>query len=219
MKSHSTLTSYTYKITRFLLSPIIRLTWVKSHINTHHIKNHKHGGIVAANHQSFFDFLCLVAVADRNIHFLSAEKFFTHKVWRILMLATGQIKVERETHDKSYVHTAVKIHLEKKDLIGIFPEGTRSKSPTDMLKAYTGVARYALEHKVPVIPVGIKGAHEIHNKDSKGLVFKKNIEIIVGEPMSFLHIEADITNRDILEDVTTQIMREIARLSGKTYPH
>lgn len=219
MKSHGTLTKYSYMFVRTIIGPVIRLIWVKSHVNTHHIKNHRKGGIVAANHQSFFDFLCLVSVSKKNIHFLSAEKFFKHPAWKFLMLATGQIKVERLATDKSTVHENVKIHLAKNNLIGIFPEGTRSKSDTEMLKAYTGVARYALLHNVPVIPVGIRGAHKIHNKDSKKLIFKKNVEVIVGEPMYFTEYVGDFKDSDILEKVTKSIMLQIAHLSGKTYPH
>lgn len=219
MKSHGTLTKYSYLLVRAILGPIVRMIWVKSHQNTHHIKNHTKAGIVAANHQSFFDFLCLVAVSKKNIHFLSAEKFFKHPAWRLLMIATGQIKVERVATDKSVVHENVKIHLKKNNIIGIFPEGTRSKSDTEMLKAYTGVARYALEHNVPVIPVGIKGAHLIHNKDSKKLVYKKNVEIVVGEPMYFTEFYLEYKNPEVLESVTKQVMNQIAHLSGKTYPH
>lgn len=219
VKSHSTLTKYTYKITRFLFSPIIRIVWIKSHTGIDHIKKHKTGGIIAANHQSFFDFLCLISATNKNIHFLSAEKFFKHKVWRMLMIITGQIKVERTSHDKSEVHQSVKHHLNKKHLVGIFPEGTRSPSPTDMLKAFTGVARYALEHNVPVIPVGIKGTHDIHNKESKKLLFKKNVELVVGEPMYFTYSEGSHLNKDLLEEITYNIMKEISRLSGKVYPY
>lgn len=219
MKSHSTIIKYTYTLTRIILVPIIRFIWIKSHSNIHHIKNHKSGGIIAANHQSFFDFLCLVSVTNKNIHFLSAERFFHHKVWRILMIITGQIKVERKSHDKSDVHEAVKYHLDKKHLVGIFPEGTRSPSSTEMLKAFTGVARYALEHNVPVIPAGIKGTHDIHNKDSKKLLFKKNVEIVFGEPLIFTYNSGDHANKEILEKVTYKIMKEISRLSGKNYPY
>ncbi|MES2623047.1 MAG: lysophospholipid acyltransferase family protein [Patescibacteria group bacterium] len=219
MQSHSTLTTYTYKAIRSILGPIIRTIWVKSHTNIHHIKTHKKAAIVAANHQSFFDFLCLVSVSGRNIHFLSAEKFFKRGLWKPLMVGTGQIKVERNATDKSVVHSRVKTHILKNDLVGIFPEGTRAPSETEMLKAYTGVARYALEHNVPVIPVGIKGTHAIHNRESKKMLFKKNVEIVVGEPMIFSYPEGSSTNPEILEAVTRTIMDEIAHLSGKVYPH
>lgn len=219
MKTHSLPIKISYFFTRIVLGPIIRLVWVKSHKNIHHIKKHKHGALIAANHQSFFDFLCLVAVSKRNIHFLSAEKFFKHPMWKTLMKLTGQIKVDRHAEDKSHVHISVKDHLSKKQLVGIFPEGTRSPSATEMLKAFTGVARYALEHKVPIIPVGIKGAHEIQNRHQKVPKFKKLVDIEVGEPMYFEMHYGNHKDEKVLLEVTEAVMAQIEVLSGKTYPH
>lgn len=219
MKTHSWPVKISYFFTRAILGPVIRTVWVKSHKNVHHIKKHKHGALIAANHQSFFDFLCLVAVSKRNIHFLSAEKFFRHPLWKTLMKLTGQIKVDRTAEDKSSVHTSVGGHLSKKQLVGIFPEGTRSPSPTEMLKAFTGVARYALEHQVPIIPVGIKGAHEIQSKHEKKPKFKKLVDIEVGEPMYFEMYYGKHKDEQALIEVTEAVMMQIEILSGKTYPH
>lgn len=219
MKTHSLPIRISYGLTRFFVGPLIRAIWVKDHQGMHHIKRHKGGAIIAANHQSFFDFLCLVSVSGRNIHFLSAEKFFRHPWWRKLMKMTGQIKVDRKAEDKSAVHLSVKDHLNKKQLIGIFPEGTRSPSPTEMLKAYTGIARYALEHHIPIIPVGIKGAHEIHNIVDKKLNFTKSVSVAVGEPMYFEEYYGLSEDHEILTEVTEKVIKKIEELSGKVYPH
>ncbi len=219
MKTHSLPIKISYGLTRFFIGPLIRAIWVKDHEGMHHIKQHKGGAIIAANHQSFFDFLCLASVSGRNIHFLSAEKFFKHRWWSKLMKITGQIKVDRKAEDKSVVHISVKDHLQRKQLIGIFPEGTRSPSATEMLKAYTGIARYALEHRIPIIPVGIKGAHEIHNIIDKKLKFEKSVRVAVGEPMYFEEFYDRLGDRQALTEVTERVMRKIEELSGKTYPH
>lgn len=219
MKTHSLPIKISYGLTRFFVGPLIRAIWVKDHEGTHHIKRHKGGAIVAANHQSFFDFLCLVSVSGRNIHFLSAEKFFKHPWWRKLMKMTGQIRVDRKAEDKSAVHISVRDHLSRKQLIGIFPEGTRSPSSTEMLKAYTGIARYALEHHIPIIPVGIKGTHEIHNIIDKKLNFKKTVRVVVGEPMYFEEFYDRSEESEVLTEVTERVMKKIEMLSGKIYPH
>ncbi|MEN9604504.1 MAG: hypothetical protein RJB39_189 [Candidatus Parcubacteria bacterium] len=219
MKTHSLPIKISYGLTRFFIGPLIRAIWVKDHQNTHHIKRHKGGAIIAANHQSFFDFLCLASVSGRNIHFLSAEKFFKHRWWRKLMKITGQIRVDRHAEDKSAVHISVKDHVTRKQLVGIFPEGTRSPSATEMLKAYTGIARYALEHRIPIIPVGIKGAHEIHNIVDKKLNFKKSVRVAVGEPMYFEKYYDRGTDHEVLIEVTEHVMKKIEELSGKIYPH
>lgn len=220
MKTHGLAAKISYKITRFFICPLIRLIWVKKHENIHHIKKHtSSGAIIAANHQSFFDFLCLVSVTGRNIHFISAEKFFTHPLWKRLMKLTGQIKVDRKNPDKSEVHLSVGHHLSKKHFVGIFPEGTRSPYRLEMLKAYTGIAKYALQHKVPIIPVGIRGTFDIHNLQEKKLRFKKHAEISVGQPMYFDRFYGKENDAEILVEVTERVIERISELSGKTYPH
>ena len=75
------------------------------------------------------------------------------------MHVTGQIKVERHRVDHRPVNNVVLRHLNDGKLIGIFPEGTRSPDSGKMLRAFTGVVKYAAKAKVPVIPVGIKGSY------------------------------------------------------------
>jgi len=155
---HAWYVNYTYWILKSLLGPIVRRLFVKE-VNGIENVPQKGAVIVAFNHQSYLDFLCFTAVCPRSIHYLSAEKFFSHFFWKYLMKFSGQIKVHRTEHDKHHLHTTVYDHLKKGKVIGIFPEGTRAPDPIEMLQAFTGVAKYAISGKVPVIPVGIKGAH------------------------------------------------------------
>ena len=159
------------------------------------------------------------SVTPRNIHFLSAEKFFEHRWWRKLMISTGQIRVNRDLHDKSSVHDMVKRHVNKGTLIGIFPEGTRSPHKHEMLKAFTGVAQFALKHHIPIIPVGIVGTYEVMAKHDKKPHIKKIVEIHVGQPLHFREHHDRHNDRDICMYVTEKVMKEIEKLSSKVYPH
>jgi 1-acyl-sn-glycerol-3-phosphate acyltransferase len=105
------------------------------------------------------------------------------------------------------------------DMVGIFPEGTRSPSKDEMLKAFTGIAKYALEHKVPIIPVGIKGAHEVLSKDGKKVNFIKSIEIHIGQPLNFPDHWNLHSDKEARTYVTEKVMKQIEKLSGKKYPH
>jgi len=201
-----------------VLGPFARLIWIQKVDGLDNIP--KAGpAIIAFNHQSYFDFLCFIAVCPRPIHFLAAEKFFSHPVWKHFMRFTGQVKVYRNEHDKQMLHTTIHDHLRNGKIIGIFPEGTRAPDPTEMLHAFTGAAKYAVNGKVPVIPVGIKGTHEVMSKGDKKPKFKKIVSIDIGKPIHFVeHYDKALSEKDY-RDLTDRVMLEISRLSGKRYSH
>jgi 1-acyl-sn-glycerol-3-phosphate acyltransferase len=218
MKSHGRLVAVSYTFLRFLVKPLICGIWVKRTSGLNNLP--KRGpAIIALNHQSFFDFLIFSVIVPRNVHFLTAEKFFEHPLWRILMLTTGQIKVNRKSEDKDDVHEAVFNHLSGGMLVAIFPEGTRSHLKDEMLKAYTGIAKYALQHHVPIIPVGIIGTYDILPKNEKKVVFKKVVEINIGEALHFPDYWDKHTDKEIRTRVTEMAIKKISNLSQKSYPH
>jgi 1-acyl-sn-glycerol-3-phosphate acyltransferase len=218
MKSYHKRTAITHYILKKIVKPIFKFLWIKDIKGIDNIPK-KGAYIFAFNHQSFFDFLIFTSISPRNIHFLAAEKFYNHKLWRPLMILTGQIKVDRHAHDKSDVHENVRIHLEKGLLLGIFPEGTRSPYPDQMLPAFDGISKYALKHRVNVIPVGLRGMHEILPKDGKKISFKKCSEIHIGEPIDLSSYWGNYDDINKCVDVTEKIMKEIEKLSGKKYNH
>lgn len=208
-----------YWIIRKTVGTLIKIIWVKKVTGIENIPK-KGAVILAFNHQSYFDFLCFVAVSPRNVYFLSAEKFFSHRFWKHVMKYTGQIKVERDSHDKNQTHKVVHDHLETGKVIGIFPEGTRSPHESEMLKAFVGVAKYCIGKKCPVVPIGIKGTYEVMAKHHKKPSFKKIVEFNIGKPIHFphLHDKVDITQKDYAT-VTHHIMTQVAELSGRKYSH
>ena len=210
--------AFTYFILRKVVGFFIRLFFVKL---VHGLQNIPLRGssIIVFNHQSYMDFLCFASVAPRNIHFLSAEKFFDHKLWRILMVLTGQIKVDRFLHDKSISYKAVSDHISKGKIIGIFPEGTRSPHENFMLKFYNGAIKFALHHRVSVIPVGIVGTFAIWPKHIKFPKIKKIVEINIGKPMMFFEHYGKQDDNELCSNIMKKVIREIELLSGKKYQH
>ncbi|HBH71291.1 MAG: 1-acyl-sn-glycerol-3-phosphate acyltransferase [Parcubacteria group bacterium GW2011_GWC1_42_11] len=207
-----------YFLIRFFVGPFVRLIWVKKVTGVRNIPL-KGPVIVAFNHQSYFDFICFIAVSPRNIHYLSAEKFFKNPLWSFLLKITGQIPVIRKSRDKRELHDVVYQHLSQGKMIGIFPEGTRAHDNTTMLRAYPGVARYAIKKKVPIIPVGIIGAFEILSRHENFPKFKKIIDIKIGKPIYFSEYHFIKLNKRAFGILADRVMREIADLSGKIYPY
>jgi 1-acyl-sn-glycerol-3-phosphate acyltransferase len=54
--------------------------------------------------------------------------------------------------------------LKKGEILGIFPQGTRSKDPANPVKARHGVAKFAADADVPVVPVALYGKFRIFGK-------------------------------------------------------
>jgi 1-acyl-sn-glycerol-3-phosphate acyltransferase len=215
---HEWYVPYAYNFLKIIFAPFFHWIWIEKVTGLDNLPK-KSSAIIAFNHQSYFDFLCFIAACPRPIHFLSAEKFFSHWFWNPLMRMTGQIKVDRLSHDKQLTHARVYHHIKEGKLIGIFPEGSRAPDRNEMLKAFTGVSKYAITGQVPVIPVGIKGTHEVMSRFDRTPKFKKIISLHIGKPIKFEEHYGKIMSETDYQYFTDKIMLEIAALSGKKYPH
>src|SRR3954452_7070191 len=90
------------------------------------------GAILASNHLSFVDSIFLPLMIDRPVSFLAKSDYFTGKGlngWRrrIFMKATGQLPIDRSggKASEASLNTGLEV-LGRGDLLGIYPEGTRS---------------------------------------------------------------------------------------------
>lgn len=208
-----------YSLIRTIFGPIVRKLWIHKVEGIENIP--KEGPvIVASNHESYFDFICFIAASPRKVHYLAAEKFYKSPFWRPLMKITDQIKVDRISKDKHHIHKIVfsALDLEQKRMVGIFPEGTRSRDGS-MLKAYVGVAKYCLEAKVPVVPVGVIGTRDIMAPHEKFPKLNKKARIKIGEPMHFHEYYGKEHDEKLLRQVMDKIMLKVAELTEKEYPH
>lgn len=203
-------------IIRFIAAPLVKLLFIKNVEGIEFIPK-KGPVIIASNHESYFDFLCFYAVSPRRVQYLAAEKFYDDKFWRPLMIATGQIKVERTAEDKSTVHKQAHYVLKNEGVLGIFPEGTRSRTG-EMGKAHIGVTKFALEAKVPIVPVGMIGTYDILPPHKKFPKLKK-CRIKIDKPIyHHEHFDKEHTE-DLLRRLTDDLMKMIAVMVGKEYKH
>ena len=172
--------------------------------------------IVAANHQSNFDAVSLIAAIRDRMFFLTGEKFYRSIFWRNVMKYTGQIKVERTKKDKTDVFELGKKVLDSGYVLALFPQGTRDRND-EIKKTFTGVSKFHLAHKVPVVPIGIKGSFQMFPPGARIPKFKKIVEVHIGKPMEFKECYDKEPNDQVYRDITNKIMIEIAKLSDKKY--
>ena len=181
----------------------------------------KGAAILASNHLSFSDSFLFPLMVDRHITFLAKSDYFTGRGIKGRLIAwffrgVGQVPVDRSggRASEAAIHTGVRI-LSQGDLLGIYPEGTRSPNGT-MYRGRTGLARMALESMAPVIPVAMINTYEIQ-PPGRLLPRLLRVGIRIGEPLDFTRYEGLEDDRFILRSVTDEVMYELMTLSGQEY--
>ncbi|MBI4090362.1 MAG: 1-acyl-sn-glycerol-3-phosphate acyltransferase [Candidatus Kerfeldbacteria bacterium] len=188
--------------------------------------------IVVANHQSYLDAV-LVAVPlavhrDRKAWWLTTEhiwKTFRRIGGTGLLRWLGMLPIN-EAHKADSLRPALE-RLAGGGVVGIFPEGRRNKRNVNpewgrvMLKGKTGAARLALTSGVPVVPVGLiaPAGGTAFEAIRNFLSPSKPAIVRFGSPLAFSKQDPTTFSRQLLDEITRQMMLAVAKLCGKEYPH
>ena len=163
----------------------------------------KNAFILAANHVSNWDPPFLGTFISRTVNYMGKEELFKNPIMAAICHGLNVFPVKRGTADKNAIKTAVKI-LKSGKCLGIFPEGTRSKTGK-IGKAESGVSLIAAMTKVPIIPAAIVNTEKIFSVDLK---FPR-LAVVYGEPINFSESAKD---KDAMNDFAQSLMNEIAKL-------
>jgi len=177
--------------------------------------------IVAGNHLSFSDHFLMPAILPRRITFLAKAEYFTGpglkgRLTAAFFRSVGQIPVDRSGGKaaQSAITAGLEV-LAKGELLGIYPEGTRSHDGR-LYRGRTGVAVMALRAGVPVVPCAMLGTFELQ---PPGRVVPRigRVTIRFGRPLDFARFAGMDDRREVVRAVTDEIMYEILAMSGQEY--
>jgi 1-acyl-sn-glycerol-3-phosphate acyltransferase len=162
------------------------------------------GGIIlVSNHISYWDPVVIGCALPktRQVYFMAKHELFKIPVLGPLIAMLGAFPVKRGGADRSAIRTALG-HLEGQRVVGIFPEGTRSKSD-DMLDPHMGAAMLSTRTGVPILPIAVMGTRGFFGK----------ISIRFGKPM-YIKLAPGVkkAGRKELLDISNDIMDGIAGL-------
>ncbi len=167
------------------------------------------GVIIAANHISLWDPPVLGTAIPRRIHFMAKEELFTNPIFSWLITKLGAFPVKRGAADRTAIRTALAL-LENGSILGIFPEGTRSKDGR-LGAAEPGLALLALKAGVPVVPAALIGTNKVFQDGQLLPTFK----VIFGKPIV---LNRDSTAKESMEAMSMRVMSEIGLLLESANP-
>jgi 1-acyl-sn-glycerol-3-phosphate acyltransferase len=209
-----------YWVVKFLLYPLLRAfrPWAEG------VENVPRTGpaILASNHLSFSDHFFAPLPLPRKVVFLAKSEYFTGRGLKGLFSKAffsgmGQIPVDRTGGEASEraLNTGLRV-LAGGELLGIYPEGTRTPDGR-LYRGKTGVARLALEARVPVIPTAMIGGFEFQppGKITPRLRVRPGVKF--GKPLDFSRYYGMDSDRVVLRAMTDEIMYELMKLSGQEY--
>jgi 1-acyl-sn-glycerol-3-phosphate acyltransferase len=179
------------------------------------------GAILASNHLSFSDSFFMPMEMKRRVTFLAKGDYFTGrgikgKLTAAFFRGINQVPVDRAGGRASEAALVAGTNILKSgELLGIYPEGTRSPDAR-LYRGKTGIARMALEAGVPVIPVAMINTFDIQ---PPGQIMPKimRVGMRIGKPLDFSRYAGMEGDRFVLRSITDEIMYELMLLSGQEY--
>jgi len=171
------------------------------------------GVILVCNHLNFADPPIVLSLLPRRSKWLVKEEYFKNPLIGLLARAGGLMPVRRYQADFAALRRAQKV-LGEGLILGIFPEGTRSKTRV-LSKGEPGAAYLALRTGAPILPVAIWGTEKI--KLPQGF-FRRNSGVFVrfGEVFSLEKTSGRIENSAVAK-ANSRIMHSIRDLLPTQY--
>lgn len=159
------------------------------------------------NHLSFLDAPLLATVLDRPFRAVVKRFVFRVPVLGLGMRYAGYVPLDKEGmgEGRKRIARAAALIKEKGYSFLIFPEGTRSWRG-DLLPFRRGGFFLALETGVPIVPISIRGTHELMPRGQK-YVRKGAVKIVFHEPIPVAGYTAE-TMPELMERVRRAISFE-----------
>ena len=115
--------------------------------------------LVVCNHLHNADPILLEMALPRPVHLMAKQELFRNPILGWLVRRTGAFPVNRGRADRAALRHAEAL-LRSGIPVGMFPEGTRSKSRS-LQAAYPGAGLIALRSRAVILPAAIYGTEEL----------------------------------------------------------
>jgi 1-acyl-sn-glycerol-3-phosphate acyltransferase len=175
------------------------------------------GAVVVCNHRCSLDPAFIALTVDRMVYWMVAREYVSHpliswffRIWRVIPVGRGGV-------DTAATKAAIRL-AQQGELVGIFPEGGINDTSRLLLPGRSGAVLIALKARVPIIPCFVEGS--VYDGTVWGCLFTPaKVRFVVGRPIDLSAYYDRYREREVLQELTRRILREIAALAGQPeYP-
>jgi 1-acyl-sn-glycerol-3-phosphate acyltransferase len=166
--------------------------------------------ILASNHASYADPFFVGLGVIRRINYLAKKELFSNKFYSYFLRNLFRtIPIDREQMERATLRTIYQL-LKANEILLMFPEGTRSFDG-QLQEAKIGIGMIAYNTQVPIIPVYVKGSHEILPRNAKRIYFK-SCSVNFGPPVELKQFYKEKKSKELYKTISEKIMEAIAQL-------
>ncbi len=179
--------------------------------------------IYVCNHSSLLDGLILNTelnwVRRQATHTIAYKEPFDHWFMGYIMRSSRCIPFERGNDASAEIMLRTALGwLKQEEAVALFPEGHLNDGKTLRLPR-PGAAVLALESGAPVLPLGLRGTHEVFPLDKRPR-FRRRVTLHAGRLIDTGEMSAAYHNSDrkerakLIGELSLMMMRQICDLSG-----
>lgn len=180
------------------------------------------GLLVVGNHLHNADPFLISVALPRPVHYMAKKELMKVPVIGRVIRIAGAFPIDRGRADRAAIRRALAA-VNQGIAVGIFPEGTRSKSRR-IERVLPGAGLIALQANVPILPVAITGSEQLPFNGSRApgmahrswwLPLRRQLVVEFGEP---IEIPRMLNGQRVTSEMATDLMMEaIAAMLPETH--
>ena len=200
-----------HNIIKSICYPLMRILFVREISGLENLPK-KTPYIIVSNHSSYIDGALLLLTflwhVDKEVHFFMWKKMFESWLGKfVFWIMLDQIK------ENGSVERGMR-YMSKGEIIGVFPEGGRTRNGKMKEVIHSGLGVLALASKAPVVPIGMEGTYDVWPRTGDFPKLRRIVSIRIGKPMKF-NLPM---NKKNYNTVISKVMKEVAMLANNSYP-
>lgn len=160
--------------------------------------------MMCSNHISNFDPVIISFYLNNQVRYMAKKELFQNKILGFVLKKCGNIPMDRGSGDMETINRCIEIITKDKNILGLFPEGKRSKNGV-VGRFKTGAVFMAKEAKSDILPVSVR---IVGNKYK----FRAKYIVTYGKLIKYNELNLDTDDKKALREAKKLLEEKIKEL-------